>query len=380
MSEIKVNSIKGVGAASAAITINNSDGTVSANLNNNVGNKNLIINGAMQISQRNSTFTPANNTNTYTLDRFQAGNSNDGAYTVSQSTTAPDGFSNSLKVDITTADTSIGSTQFAQILHKVEAQNLQHLAFGTSAAKNSVLSFYVRSNKTGNYAVAVLQHDNSSKQVTFQYTINSADTWERKSFLIPGDTSGVINNDTGRGFDIHFGLAAGNTFTSGSTRSSFTTFADGDLLAGQGVNLLDSTSNEWYITGVQLELGSVMTDFDHRSAAQELHLCKRYFQQQGQQFWGVCEGTTKIALQVSLNPKMRASPTVTSKSGRTCACRFGNSDKNVSSPTIGDTSVSPYGVWTRVTTSGLSGGAVAFGRNSVGDSDAQQFLFVDSEL
>ena len=317
MSELKVNSIKGVGAASAAITINNSDGTVNANLNNNVGNKNLIINGAMQISQRGTSFTPANNAETYTLDRFAASNTNDGAYTVSQSTTAPDGFSNSLKVDITTADTSIGSSQFAQILHKVEAQNLQHLAFGTSAAKNCVLSFYVRSNKTGNYGVAVLQNDNSDKQVTFQYTINSADTWERKSFLIIGDVSGVINNDNGRGFDIHFGLAAGNTFTSGSLRSSFTTFANGDLFAGQSVNLLDSTSNEWYITGVQLELGSVMTDFDQKSFAQELALCLRYFNKKNPQYGriGHMYTSSAIAFTMDLPCEMRASPTITNEGG-----------------------------------------------------------------
>ena len=242
------------------------------------GNKNLIINGAMQVSQRGTSFTPGNTTSdaVYTLDRMQASNNHDGALTITQDSTSPDGFANSLKVDITTADTSLAAGQYAQILYKVEAQDLQQLAFGTSAAKSCILSFYVRSNKTGNYGVAVLQNDNSNKQVTFQYTINSADTWERKTFLIPGDTAGVINDDTGRGFDIHFGLASGTQYTSGSLRSSFTAYADADLYAGQGVNLLDSTSNEWYITGIQLEVGTVVTEFDHKSFAQVLKECERY--------------------------------------------------------------------------------------------------------
>ena len=274
----------------AAVTISESGievtgvGITVANINGGQigGRRNIVINGAMNVSQRGTSFTPGNSTSdaVYTLDRMQASNNHDGALTITQSSTAPDGFKNSLKVDVTTADTSLASGQYAQILYKVEAQDLQQLAFGTSSAKDCVLSFYVRSNKTGNYGVAVLQNDNSSKQVSFQYTINNADSWERKAFLIPGDTSGVINDDTGRGFDIHLGFASGTQYTSGSLRSSFTTFADGDLYAGQAVNLLDSTSNEWYITGLQLEAGSQLTSYEHRSFAEELQHCMRYYERQ----------------------------------------------------------------------------------------------------
>ena len=274
----------------AAVTISESGievtgvGITVANINGGQigGRRNIVINGAMNVSQRGTSFTPGNTTSdsVYTLDRMQASNNHDGALTITQSSTAPDGFRNSLKVDVTTADTSLASGQYAQILYKVEAQDLQQLAFGTSSAKDCVLSFYVRSNKTGNYGVAVLQNDNTNKQATFQYTINSADTWERKAFLIPGDTSGVINDDTGRGFDIHIGLASGTQYTDGSLRSSFTSFNDGDLYAGQSVNLLDSTSNEWYITGLQLEAGSQLTSYEHRSYAEELQHCMRYYERQ----------------------------------------------------------------------------------------------------
>ena len=274
MSEIKVNSIKGVGASTAAITVNNSDGTCTANITNNLSNRNKIINGSMICSQRGSSFAAANNV--YTLDRFKIQGSHDGAVTISQSSTAPDGFANSFKVDVTTADTSIAAGQYIQINTRPEAQDLQDLAYGTSAAKTITVSFYVRSNVTGTYTFAIQQADNSSKQVSQTYTINSANTWERKTFTFAGDTSGVINNDNGTGFQIYWNLAIGSTYTTGTSRSTWTTFADADFAAGHTANLLSSTSNEWYLTGVQLEVGSVATDFEHRSYAQELALCQRY--------------------------------------------------------------------------------------------------------
>ena len=276
MSEIKVNSIKGVGASAAAITVNNTDGTCTANITNNLSNRNKIINGSMICSQRGSSFAAANNI--YTLDRYKINGSHDGAVTISQSSTSPDGFSNSLKVDVTTADTSIASGQYIQINARPEAQDLQDLAYGTSAAKTITVSFYVRSNVTGTYTFAMQQADNSSKQVSQTYTINSADTWEKKTFTFAGDTSGVINNDNGVGFQINWNLAIGSQYTTGTSRSVWTTYADADFAAGHTANILSSTSNEFYLTGVQLEVGSVATDFEHRSYAQELALCQRYYE------------------------------------------------------------------------------------------------------
>ena len=280
MSEIKVNSIKGVAASSAAITVNNTDGTCTANITNNLSNRNKVINGGMTCCQRATTFAVTGSTNAYVVpDRFKCVNVHDGAYTLTQSTTSPDGFSSSIKVDVTTADTSLTTSQRLYFAHFIEAQDLQDLAYGTSSAKSVVVSFYVRSNKTGNYAFALNQADNGFKNISFQYTISSANTWERKSFVIPGDTAGVINNDNGTGIEMYFWLAAGPTYTSGSTQSSWTAYSNGDFAAGQGVNLLDSTSNEWYLTGVQFEINSsgVATDFEHRSFGQELALCQRYF-------------------------------------------------------------------------------------------------------
>jgi hypothetical protein len=243
-----------------------------------LSNRNIIVNGAMQISQRGTSFTTVAN-GTYTLDRFNYRKSNDGNVTVTQDSSGPDGFSNSLKVDVTTADSSLSASQLAILEYNVEAQDLQRLAFGTSGAKNFTLSFYVKSNKTGTYAVNISQNDNSSKQATLNYTIDAADTWERKSLTFTGDTSGVINDDNGIGFLMYWWLAVGTTYTSGgSTSAAFQTYSNANAAAGHAVNLLDDTSNEWLITGIQLEVGSEATPFEHRSFGDELARCQRYFE------------------------------------------------------------------------------------------------------
>ena len=276
-------------------------------------NRNLIINGAMNVSQRGTSFAdPANDT--YTLDRFIARKSNDGAVTITQDSSGPSGFENSLKVDVTTADTSLGTSQFSMVQHKIEAQNLQGLAFGTSDAKNFTLSFYVKSNKTGTYAVNIAQSDNSSKQATLTYTIDSANTWERKSVTFTGDTSGVINDDNGSGFGILWWLVAGSDFTSGSASATFQTYANANAAAGQAVNVLDSTDNTWFLTGVQLEVGQHPTSFEHEPYDKTLKKCQRYFERisliNGQQYLGY-SGSTAVAHASILLHRKRSTPTVT---------------------------------------------------------------------
>ena len=276
MSEIKVNSIKGVGASVAAITVNNTDGTATANITNNLSNRNKVINGGMIVKQRaDLTMTT---TSTYSLDRFRGtvGSSfNWSSATVTQSTTSPDGFGKSLKVDIASTNTPTGS-QNAIIQTRIEGQDLQDLAYGTSSAKPCTLSFYVRSNKTGTYCVQIANTANT-KYVLFEYTINSADTWERKSVTFSGNTANTLNNDNALGFDVNFHLATGSDDHVSAT-STWTTYSGGSFRATSNqVNLFDNASNEWYLTGVQLEVGSVATDFEHRSFGQELALCQRYF-------------------------------------------------------------------------------------------------------
>ena len=236
----------------------------------------------MTVSQRATSKAMGNTENAYMcVDRYKIHNVHDGAVTVSQSSTSPDGFGKSLKFDVTTADTNLTTSQRLHIVHYIEAQDLQDLGYGTSGAKEARVSFYVRSNKTGNYTFALNQADNGYKNISIQYTINSANTWERKSFVVPGDTAGVINDDNGTGIELYWWLAAGPTYTSGSLRSDWTAYSNGDFAAGQGVNLLDSTSNEFYLTGVQFELGPVVTPFEHKSLQDEFHRCCRYYQKYG---------------------------------------------------------------------------------------------------
>ena len=278
-----------------------------------LSHRNKVINGAMTISQRGASFAAANNV--FTLDRYKIFGSHNGAVTVTQSATSPDGFAKSLKVDVTTADTSIAAGQYIQLNHRIEAQDLQDLAYGTSAAKTITVSFYVRSNVTGNYSFAIQLPDNSNKQVSLVYTINSANTWERKTFSIAGDTSGGINDDNGNGFNIFWNLAIGSQYTSGTQRSAWHAYADADFAAGHAVNLLSSTSNEWHLTGVQIEVGSVATPFEHRSIGEELARCHRYCYRQTNSAWahfaiGQFASSTQVRAPY-FYPKMRAAPTIT---------------------------------------------------------------------
>jgi len=307
MSTLNVNTINAATSGQA----------VAVDISNPKSFRNLHVNGGMLVHQRGGSIT----SDGYSLDMFaRQTNGTGGAYTITQSTTAPVGFSKSLKVDVTTADTTITGNEYIQIKSKIEAQDLQQLAYGTASAKNMVLSFYVRSNKTGNYSVNIKQGDSSFRQVTLQYTINSADTWERKSFSIAGDQSGNINDDTGDGFIICWGLCAGPDKKSGSLRSAWHAQVDADQHVGMGVNILDSTSNEWYLTGVQLEVGSYATDFEHRSYSDELARSKRYFQRypeigsDGYSAYpgnaAACMSSTGAGWAVKLDT-MRAAPTVT---------------------------------------------------------------------
>ena len=282
MSEIKVNSIKGVGASTAAITVNNTDGTCTANITNNLSNRNKVINGSMICSQRATQVTGSTDAGYKTVDRFRISHTNLGTFTIDQDTNAPNGFSNSLKLSCTTADASPAASDQLVIQHRIEAQNLQDLAYGTSAAKKLVLSFYVKSNKTGNASVNVLQSDNSSKMVGFQYTISAANTWERKTISIPADTSGVINNDNGYGLQIEWFLNSGSNFTGGSHQATYTAM-DNTNRNVSNLGIGGSTSDNFAITGVQLEVdqtgSGVATDFEHpRSFGDELARCQRYYE------------------------------------------------------------------------------------------------------
>ena len=280
-----------------------------------LSNRNLIINGAMQVAQRGTSFTSTG----YTLDRMQmlTANTDNVAFTTTQSSTAPDGFANSLKVDITTAETALDSDELFRLLYKIEGQDLQHLNYGSSAAKSVTLSFYVRSNVTGVYTVEFRLNAAGTSTITKQYTISSADTWERKELTLPANTATAIDNDNSNGLEISFALAAGSNFTTGALGTSWANTATASRYAGQAANVMSSTSNEWYITGVQLEVGEQATPFEHRSFADELARCQRYFQKNNVANFtlNVVRQSDNLKRGTLTYPPMRDDPTYTSIDG-----------------------------------------------------------------
>ena len=234
--------------------------------------KNLVINGNMSIAQRGTSFTSASG---YTLDRYTWTDDSTSVFTITQSTDVPSGqgFATSMKLDCTTANGSLGSTDQIRQVQKIEAQNLQFLRYGTSSAKSVTLSFWVKSNKTGIYCATLSQEDDSYASFTKEYTISSSDTWEKKTLTFDGDTGGVINNDNGAGIWLMFafGAGSGRHITADQWNSSY------GLSTSNQVNLADSTSNELYLTGVQLEVGTSATDFEFLPFDVNLQRCQRYY-------------------------------------------------------------------------------------------------------
>ena len=240
------------------------------------GARNLIINGACTISQRGTSSTSSGY---QTVDRFTStqNNTDELSITYSQSSTAPDGFTSSLKVNVGTAETALAADEFVRIKQAIEAQNLQHLQYGSSGAKSLTLSFWVRSNVTGKYSVLFYAAD-GTRSNTQSYTINSADTWEYKTITIDGDTSGTINNDNGDGLSVNWILAAGSDYA-GTPHSDWGAYTSTDDFAHSDMvqTFVTTANNNWHITGVQLEVGETATPFEHRSYGDELARCQRYY-------------------------------------------------------------------------------------------------------
>ena len=242
------------------------------------GSSNIIINGAMTVSQRGDS-TGITSGGYYACDRFKSDLSGVGTWSIAQSTTAPTnkGFQNSVKLDCTTANGSLASGAYFIYQTRIEGQNLQSLAFGTSEAKPLVLSFYVKSNKTGTYHIGLYNTDNARMNGR-TYTIDSANTWELKTISFDADTSQGFTNDNNSSLLIEWWLAGGTDYTSGSTPTAWTS-ADNTIRAGGlAVNLADSTDNEWLMTGVQLEVGSQASVFQHEDIGTTFLKCNRYFQ------------------------------------------------------------------------------------------------------
>jgi hypothetical protein len=238
------------------------------------GRKNLVMNGAMKISQRGTSETGKTASDYYTCDRWHIRISSGGTWTITQSTDVPtaEGFTSSLKLDNTATSTDAATR--VGIRQYWEGQDLQHLKKGTANAETITVAFWVKATKTGTHICELT--DSNSRHCAISYTISSTNTWEHKVVNFPADTSGVIANDNSNEFMIMFWVAAGTNYTSGTLATTWATSSNTNRAVGQ-VNGADSTSNDFLITGVQLEVGSTATDFEHRSYGEELALCQRYF-------------------------------------------------------------------------------------------------------
>ena len=276
-----------------------------------LSNRNLIINGAMQVAQRGTSSTSSGY---QTVDRFNVHKSSFGqlAFTQTQVTDAPAGFSNSYKFTTTTAETAVDAAESLGIRTALEGQDLQQLGYGTGSAKKLTLSFYVKSSQTGTFAIYFYSAD-TVRIITRTYTISSANTWEQKSVTIDGDASGSIDNDANESFQISWCIAAGSNFTS-SDSTSWSAYSTANTYFGHAQNAVLTTTNAtWQITGLQLEVGETATPFEHRSFADELARCQRYFQTMSRTGYmaGRGNGTTSVSdCQIPTATVLRASPTI----------------------------------------------------------------------
>ena len=282
MSEIKVNSIKGVAASSAAITVNNTDGTCTANLTNRT-NKNLVINGAMLVNQRNPSSTGSGY---FTLDRFSVEhNGLDEAPTQAQADVASGttpytlGFRKALKITNGNQTGGAGASDYIQIMHRVEAQNMATSGWNyTSSSSFITLSFYVKSSVAQVFSGSLRSHDGTSYSYKFDTPSISADTWTKVTKIIPGNSNLTFDNDNGAGLSIYLYPYIGTTYTTANSDTE-------TWVTGTSGNYANNMTSTWYTTndatfevkGLQLEVGSVATDFEHLSYADELRRCQRYF-------------------------------------------------------------------------------------------------------
>ena len=241
------------------------------------GRKNLIINGAMQVAQRGTSVTGAAN-RALCLDRFMFNANRDEAVVdLSQATDAPTGFKYSKKITITTAETTVDAGNYIQTEYALEGNDISHLAYGTSNAKTLTLSFWVKSSSTGVFPVT-LSNSGGNYHYPSSYTIDTANTWEYKTITISGATAGAwTTTGSSEGFRFRFGITYGSTYNGATANQWLSSASYANAFVTATNNVVTTTNATWQITGVQLEVGSVATPFEHRSYGEELALCRRYY-------------------------------------------------------------------------------------------------------
>jgi len=322
--KIAANTITGDDLGQNSISANNIATNAIENYmsltNRPLSNRNIVINGAMQMTQRNANTTAITTDGYYSPDRWNINISSSGTWTMNVDSAGvnrvgPDEFSNSCNLICTTADSSLSAGDFLVFQQRFEGLNVQQIEKGTPAAESVTVSWYAKSSNTGTYICELFDNDNT-RQCSKSWTINAANTWEKKSVTFPADTTGRLDNDNLLSFILNFWLAAGTNFTSGTLNTTWASTTSANRAVGQ-FNLAGNINNYMAITGVQMELGSVATPFERRPYGTELALCQRYYQAFfGPTTTGIGNGSTNVNdVVIPLFVPLRASPTMGSCNG-----------------------------------------------------------------
>ena len=274
-----------------------------------LSNRNFVINGGMNVAQYSTSAAVTTSSGYFTVDRFRTTATSDtaGRLTQSQATiTDLPGFANAIKLDCTTADTSIAAGEILVLATRFEGQNLQSLAKGTSSAKAVTVSFYAKG--TAKKYMCELTDQDNTRSIRQQFTVSSS--WQRFSIVFPGDTTGAFDDDNALSSILGFWLHAGSTYSGGSYTANTWASTVTNTRASGIDSFFSSTDNELFITGLQMEIGDVATAFEHRSFGEELQLCKRYFQvHDDMQLRGNPDGGfERIEIYCPLGVSMRANP------------------------------------------------------------------------
>lgn len=270
------------------------------------GRRNMVINGAMRVAQRGTGAFTANGD--YPVDRWQQ-ISNATDFTTTQDSTVPTGkgFTNSIKIQPTATKSVSGST-YARIGYSIEGYDGAGLCWGTSGAKSATISFWVRASVTGIYSIGI-KNAAANRSICLEYTIDSIDTWEYKTITFPGVTDGTWEQTNSRFCFIDVWQAG-----QGSQTSTIGTWQNQNVnMSSNQVNLFTSTSNTFYLTGFQMEVGNVATPFEYRSYGEELALCQRYYWQSTTNagYYAFQYASTHKMMPIQHPVEMRATPTAT---------------------------------------------------------------------
>lgn len=286
MSKLKVNRIENTSTADGGVAID-TDGHVTIDgqqlpTAGPLSNRNLIINGAMQVAQRGTSESAVNTAGYKTIDRMRLSMASltTAQFTHEQVSDAPAGFSYSLKLTTTTAEGSVGAQDALRpVEYRIEGQDLQQLQYGTANAKSLTLSFYVKSSEAGTYGVTLYRDEATDRQISATYSIAAGEIgqWVYRTITFLGDTGSAITNDNTARFYIYWHTGAGSDYTS-TDSTSWGNYTGSGFAFGNAVNLQNILNSTWQITGVQLEIGSKATPFEHRSYGDELARCDRYCQ------------------------------------------------------------------------------------------------------